>query len=104
MPRVAFKMKLYPGKEKEYQQRHDALWPELAELLKSTGVSEYSIFLEPVSLELFGVLTITDPARLETLPEHPVMKKWWSYMRDLMETNEDHSPISIPMKEVFYLP
>jgi L-rhamnose mutarotase len=97
-------MKLFPGKVAEYQKRHDAIWPELSALLKTTGISEYSIFLEPVSRDLFGVLTIDDPAKLNELPHHPVMKKWWSHMRDIMETNEDHSPVNIPMKEVFYLP
>ena len=44
MPRVAFKMKLYKGFEDEYKKRHDSLWPELADLLKQTGVTDYSIF------------------------------------------------------------
>lgn len=104
MIRRAFKMKLFPGFEEEYRKRHENLWPELRELLKSTGVSEYSIFLDESTLTLFGVMRVADPALLEDLPQHPVMKKWWSYMRDIMETNPDHSPVSIPLKEVFYLP
>ena len=44
MARVAFRMKLYKGSENEYRKRHDELWPELEQLLKSTGISEYSIF------------------------------------------------------------
>ncbi|MEI6088794.1 MAG: L-rhamnose mutarotase, partial [Bacteroidota bacterium] len=35
---------------------------------------------------------------------YPVMQQWWLYMGDIMETNSDHSPVSIPLKEVFYLP
>ena len=31
------------------------------------------------------------------------MQKWWKYMEDIMETNHDNSPVSIPLKEVFYL-
>jgi L-rhamnose mutarotase len=41
--------------------------------------------------------------KLEELPHHPIMKKWWSYMKDMMETNEDESPVSVRMSEVFYL-
>ena len=103
MARVAFRMKLFPGQEAEYRRRHDALWPELSELLKTTGVSEYSIFLAPDTHDLFGVLTIDQPARLDDLPAHPVMQRWWSYMKDIMDTNPDHSPVSVPLKEVFYL-
>lgn len=104
MPRVAFRMKLFPGKETEYRKRHDELWPELRMLLKETGISEYSIFLDDETHILFGVMNVANNQKLDELPAHPVMQRWWSYMRDLMETNADHSPVSIPLKEVFYLP
>ena len=104
MQRVAFKMKLLKGKEDEYKKRHDEIWPELKSLLKQTGVEEYSIFLDEETNVLFGVLKIEDPMKLDELPNHPIMKKWWSYMKDMMETNEDGSPVSVRMNEVFYLP
>ncbi len=43
MPRHAFKMFLNPGAAHEYRRRHDAIWPELAALLKAKGVANYSI-------------------------------------------------------------
>lgn len=104
MARVAFKMTLYKGFEEEYRRRHDTLWPNLQQLLKETGISEYSIFLDPETNSLFGVLNATDPRALDDLPAQPVMQKWWAYMKDIMETNDDNSPVSIPLKEVFYLP
>ena len=104
MPRVAFKMKLFKGCEEEYKRRHNALWPELEILLKQAGIKEYSIFLDEEINTLFGYLTIKDVTQLDELPNHPVMKKWWAYMKDIMETNEDNSPVNISLKEVFYLP
>jgi L-rhamnose mutarotase len=104
MARVAFKMKLFKGYEEEYKKRHDALWPELELLLKKTGISEYSIFLDEETNSLFGILKIDDPKALDNLPEQPVMKKWWAHMKDIMESNPDNSPVSIPLNEVFYLP
>ncbi len=104
MERVAFKMKLHAGCEAEYRKRHDAIWPELVALLKDTGIEEYSIFLDEETNILFGCLRIGDAARLDALPAQPVMQKWWDYMKDIMETNPDHSPVSIPLQEVFYLP
>ena len=103
MQRVAFKMKLHPGQQKEYKRRHDALWPELQELLKKTGIEDYSIFLDEETNYLFGVMNIRSQQELDQLPNHPVMKKWWSYMKDIMDSNPDHSPVSVPLKEVFYL-
>jgi L-rhamnose mutarotase len=104
MTRVAFKMKLHKGFEEEYRKRHDELWPELQQLLRSTGISEYSIFLDAETHILFGVLKAEDPAALDNLPAEPVMQRWWAYMKDIMESNSDNSPVSIPLQEVFYLP
>ena len=104
MHRVAFKMKLFKGFEEEYKKRHDALWPELKQLLKETGIAEYSIFLDETNNSLLGVLKATDPASLDNLPAHPVMQRWWAYMKDIMESNPDNSPVSIPLQEVFYMP
>ena len=104
MPRIAFKMKLFKGCEEEYKRRHEIIWPELQQLLKETGIEDYSIFLDGETNFLFGVLKIQDSIKLEELPLQPVMKKWWAYMKDVMETNGDNSPVSIPLKEVFYLP
>jgi L-rhamnose mutarotase len=101
MARIAFKMKLHPGQAGEYRRRHDNLWPELAELLRATGIRDYSIFLDEEKDVLFAVLDLESPVRLDALPEHPVMQRWWAYMSDIMETNPDHSPLTVPLKEVF---
>ncbi len=103
MDRLAFKMKLFPGFEAEYEKRHREIGPELTTLLKQAGISEYSIFLDVETNSLFGFLKADDPKLLDALPGNTIMKKWWNYMSDIMETNEDHSPVSIPLKEVFYL-
>ena len=104
MIRVGFKMQLHKGFEEEYKKRHDALWPDLQQLLTESGIIDYSIFLDETTNCLFGVLKVSDTTKLDELPSYPVMQKWWAYMGDIMETNADHSPISIPLKEVFYLP
>lgn len=96
-------MKLHPGKEAEYKKRHSELWPDLRELLKSSGVEDYSIFLDEETLTLFGVLTVTNQQAMDEMPSHPVMKKWWAYMKDIMDTNPDNSPESVTLEEVFYL-
>jgi len=104
MQRIAFKMKLFDGYEDEYKKRHDEIWPDLNNLLKETGVEDYSIFLDKETNILFGILKIKNALKLDELPNHPVMKKWWAYMKDIMESNPDSSPVSVPLKEVFYLP
>lgn len=102
--RIVFKMQLCKGMEEEYRRRHTVIWPDLKVLLKSAGISDYSIFFDKTTNNLIGVMTVKDTTPLEDLPAHSVMKKWWAYMKDIMETNEDDSPVSIPLEEVFYLP
>lgn len=96
-------MKLHAGQAAEYKRRHDQLWPELKKLLKQTGIEDYSIFLDEETNYLFGFLKIANPDAMNDIPNHPVMKKWWAYMKDMMECNLDNSPVSVSLKEVFYL-
>ena len=104
LERIAFTMKLKPGFEEEYKKRHDELWPDMAALLKESGIHQYSIFLDEETNVLFGYfIKDTDIPNLES-NEHPVVQKWWKYMSDIMEVNEDSSPIQKSLKEVFYLP
>ena len=103
MQRIAFKMKLHQGQVDEYKKRHDDIWAELVVLLSSVGIRDYSIFLDEETHILFAVLKMEDPALLDTLPQHAVMQKWWSFMGDIMDTNPDNSPLSKPLKELFHL-
>ena len=103
MQRHAFKMQLNPGQEAEYTRRHDAIWPELVDLLRATGISNYSIHLDRETNTLFGYLERRDDHTMDELPNHPVMQKWWAYMGDIMATNPDGSPVSIDLAETFYM-
>jgi L-rhamnose mutarotase len=101
--RNAFKMQLKPGFEAEYKKRHDEIWPELQSLLSETGIQDYSIFLDEETLTLFAVQKISPDFDEKLLPNHPIVKRWWAYMGDIMETNPDNSPVATPLKEVFHL-
>lgn len=104
MNRIAFKMKLKPGCEAEYKKRHDEIWPELAELIRCSGVEDYSIFLDHETNILFAVQKQSGEQSSQDLGSNPIVQKWWAYMADIMEANPDHSPVTVPLSEVFYLP
>ena len=103
MNKIAFKMKLFPGFADEYKTRHDEIWPGLVEILKAAGISDYSIFIDEETDYLFGVLKAESIENVDDLSAYPIMQQWWQFMSDIMETNTDNSPVSIPLKEVFYL-
>src|SRR5690349_9370059 len=96
-------MKLKPGVVAEYRRRHGALWPELGTALREAGIYDYSIFLDEETLHLYAVLKLRDPNQRESLPQHPLMRRWWDYMRDLMVTHPDGRPVEWPLKNVFHL-
>jgi L-rhamnose mutarotase len=31
-----------------------------------------------------------------------VVRTWWDSMADIMETNPDHSPVCVPLPEMFH--
>lgn len=101
--KIAFKMQLLPGFEAEYRRRHDAIWPELVELLHEAGVSDYSIFLDPETLTLFAVLVRRDDHTMDRLPETDVMRRWWAMMRDIMVVHPDGEPVATPLRPVFHM-
>jgi len=103
MIRNAFKMKLKPGMVEEYKKRHDEIWPELLKELTDAGISDYSIYFDEESLTLFAFQKLSDDNTADNLPNTDVVKKWWSYMADLMETHPDSSPVVDPLREVFHM-
>jgi L-rhamnose mutarotase len=101
--KFAFKMKLYPGFKEEYIRRHNEIWPELAKLLKNEGICNYSIFLDEETNTLFAYQEQSGTSSSQDLGQTDIVKKWWKYMADIMETNPDNSPVSIPLEQVFYM-
>jgi L-rhamnose mutarotase len=103
MIRNAFKMKLKPGMAAEYKRRHDEIWPELSDALRTAGVSDYSIFLDEETLTLFAVQKLAENNTAAQLPQAAIVRKWWDSMAPLMEVHPDNAPVSKPLKEVFFL-
>ncbi|MDE3121962.1 MAG: L-rhamnose mutarotase [Paracoccaceae bacterium] len=104
MEKYAFRMRLNPGMAEEYRRRHDAIWPELSALLSEAGVRDYSIHLDPETNLLFGVLWRREDHEMDALPDHPVMRRWWAHMADIMEVKPNNEPVSVPLVPMFHLP
>ena len=104
MERYAWKAKIKEGKRAEYIKRHDEIWPEMKELLKSAGIFNYSIW--NVDDDLFGYYEcekgIEFAARVQA--ESPIVERWNEYMKDVMEMELDPQTGAQPhLTEVFYL-
>jgi L-rhamnose mutarotase len=101
--RYVFRMRLNAGMQAEYQRRHDAIWPALVDLLRDAGISDYTIHVDPETGVLIGVLDRADGHKMDALPDHPVMQKWWAHMADIMETGPDNAPVAVPLARVFQM-
>src|SRR5689334_12760417 len=103
MIRKAFLMTLKPGNQDEYERRHKPIWAELQEVLKAHGVSSYSIFLNRETEQLFAYAEIESEELWNQIAETDACRGWWAYMKDLMLTKADDSPVAVTLDEVFHI-
>ena len=103
MKRSGFAMQLKPGNAREYKRRHDEIWPELVAQLESAGVRDYAIYLDPRTDTLYASWKLTEHNDAGALAEKEVVRRWWRHMADIMETNEDDSPVVRELSEMFYM-
>jgi L-rhamnose mutarotase len=103
MMRKAFLMSVHPEQHAEYRKRHNPIWPELEAELKSHGVHNYSIFLNPETSQLFAYVEIENEAQWQSIAKTKACQKWWRHMREIMPSNPDNSPIATELQEVFHL-
>ena len=103
MIRKAFVMHVNPDWHEEYERRHSPIWKELEDVLKEHGAHHYSIFLDPDTHQLFAYVEMESIERWDAVASTDVCKRWWAYMKDIMPSNPDNSPISKEIRQVFYL-
>ncbi len=103
MKRIAFVMSVNKGEEEEYEKRHNPVWPEMDAILKENGVHNYSIFLHPETNQLFAYAEIEDEEKWNSIGNTDDCRKWWAYMKDIMPSNQDNSPVSLDLREVFHM-
>jgi L-rhamnose mutarotase len=96
-------MVVHPGQEGEYARRHQPIWRELEDMLIAHGVRSYSIYLDPETRDLFGYVECESEAAWNAVTDTDVCRRWWRFMRDIMLTNDDDSPASRELNEVFHL-
>ena len=104
MERCAWKAIVRDGCLDEYVRRHDAIWPELKQLLKDAGISNYTIW--NVGNELFGYYECEKGKAFaqKTQAESPIVDKWNEYMKDVMIMEMDPVTGAQPeLQQVFFL-
>ncbi len=70
MIRKAFRMSVNEGQESEYERRHNPIWQELTDALTTHGVTSYSIFIDPITRDLFAYAEIESEERWKAIAEY----------------------------------
>jgi L-rhamnose mutarotase len=105
LKRYAFILRLHKGAAETYEEAHRAVWPEMLALLKSAGISEYSIYRRDELLVL-TLRTSDFEATWRQIEKDPINARWQQAMAPFFAPNEGLRPGErFPMmEEVFYLP
>lgn len=105
--RVAFVLHIREGMGEAYDKSHEAVWPEMLDLLSRCGVSEYSIFRREATL--FLVMSIppgdTFDQVWERIEADPINTRWQKTTAPFFKPIEGLQPGErFPMlREVFYM-
>lgn len=104
MERVAFCLRLREGTGAAYDEAHREVWPEMLALLKSAGISEYSIFRRDELVVLS--MRVEDFDRTwNQIEESPLNTRWQQAMSQFFAPMDPLRPDErFPMmREIFYM-
>lgn len=104
MERYAWKAIVREGMLEEYIRRHNEIWPELTQVLREAGITNYTIWT--VGNELFGYYECQKGAdyAAKVQAESPVVDRWNEYMKDVMVMEMDPETGAQPkLRQVFFL-
>ena len=102
MERKCFYIKLYEGKELEYDKRHAELWPEMAQALTECGWTNYSLFREG-TLVVGYVECIPDAATAqEKMGKQSIVPAWNNSFKDIIKYMTDAKGNLLTNREVWH--
>ena len=87
---IGLALRLKPGCYEEYKRRHDELWPELAEVMRTNGIS---MVIYRFGDLLFVHETASSDEAWDRVNEHPVTARWNAYMAEVLETDGGETPV-----------
>ena len=104
MEKYAWSAKIKEGTEAEYIRRHDEIWQEMQDILKASGIKNYTIWLKGTTLFGYYECEKGIDFATKTQSNSPIVDKWNEYMRDILVMELDPETGAQPkLKKVFEL-
>jgi L-rhamnose mutarotase len=92
MESVCFLARIRPDRLEEYRARHQQVWPEMTDALRSSGWTNYTLFLADDGL-LVGYLETDDyPAAQRRMAQTGVNERWQAEMAPFFADLGDERP------------
>lgn len=103
MQRICFLMDLIPGREEEYQRRHDEIWPELVAELQKAGVRNYTLFRRGTTVIAYAECHPDAAAAFGRVGATEVNARWSEWFGDVLARLSDENGKLIEAAEVWHL-
>jgi L-rhamnose mutarotase len=84
MERALFYLRLFPGTEAEYDRRHAAIWPELADEIRGSGLHNMTGFRRGTDVWYYVEAEPDKKAAFEVHGPKPKNQEWGRYFRNVI--------------------
>lgn len=103
MERLCFFIHLNEGKEAEYEQRHDELWPDMHAALLDAGFTNYSLFRRGTLVVAYAECTPDASSVLTAIGASEVNRRWAESFADIIMSMADDSGELLVADELWHL-
>lgn len=103
MERFCFTFEIRPGTEAEYKKRHDEIWPELVEVIRSAGVRNYSLFRRGTQVIAYCEAHPDVATAFAKIGATDVNARWAKWFEDVIVSLVDESGNLYSAEEVWHL-
>jgi L-rhamnose mutarotase len=101
--RFCFTFEIRPGTEAEYKRRHDEIWPELVEVIKDAGVSNYSLFRRETQIIAYCECEPDVETAFAKIGASEANARWSEYFEDVIVSLTDDNGDLMVAAEVWHL-
>jgi L-rhamnose mutarotase len=101
--RICFQMEIIPGREAEYQRRHDEIWPELVAALRAAGVRNYTLFRRGTTVTAYAECHPDAATAFGEVGQTEINTRWATWFEDVLARLTDDDGNLIEATEVWHL-
>lgn len=103
MERLCFFIHLKTGQEKEYERRHDEIWPDMAQAVSAAGYTNYTLFRKDLLVVGYAECVPDVATVFALMGEAEVGARWTESFADIIDTMTGPDGAVLQADEVWHL-